>query len=123
MFLTKWKISLRIGGRRKNLTHADRGEGGVHKNLTFADVGDGGIQNGLKHADVINEQPLIIKVRLPRYGGDGRKARVPLPPMQEYPSFFQLLLGQNVARSSRVLKKNSQCIILGCTVLSAESSN
>ena len=40
-FLTKWKISLCVGGRRKNLTHADMG-GGVHKNLRFADGGEGG---------------------------------------------------------------------------------
>ena len=33
---------MRVGGRHKNLTHADRGEVGVHKNLTFADGGEGG---------------------------------------------------------------------------------
>ena len=48
---------MRVGGRRKNLTHADRGGG--HKNLTFADGGGGGgVQNGRKNADVINERPL-----------------------------------------------------------------
>ena len=41
-FQTSWEISLPIG--RKNLTHADRGEGGVAKNLTFADGGGGGGQ-------------------------------------------------------------------------------
>ena len=50
---------MRVGGRRKNLTHADRGEGGVHKNLTFADGGGGGgSKMAKKNADVINEQPL-----------------------------------------------------------------
>ena len=50
---------MHVGGRRKNLTHADRGEGGDNKNLTFADGGEGGgVQNGLKNADVINERPL-----------------------------------------------------------------
>ena len=39
-FQPKWKISLRVMGRRKNLTHADRG--GVHKNLIIADGGQGG---------------------------------------------------------------------------------
>ena len=48
---------MRVGGRRKNLTHTDRG--GVHKNLTFADGGGGGgVKNSLKNADVINERPL-----------------------------------------------------------------
>ena len=58
-FSNKMENFIACWGRRKNLTHADRGEGGgVHKNLTFADGGEGG-PKWPKNADVINERPLM----------------------------------------------------------------
>ena len=49
---------MRVGGRHKNLTHADRG--GPQKSDICLRRG-GVVQNGLKNADVIKELPLKVE--------------------------------------------------------------